>query len=267
MEKIGLIAGNRNFPVLFTAEAARHGAEVYAVCIKGETDARVSRMARRCVWLSLAAYEKAYDFFREQGVRKVVMAGQISPARLFSREVRESARIQELLSSVTDKRANTIFAEIARRMEAQGFEVLSSVTFLEDYVPAPGDLTKRAPTPEERDNIAFAFTMAKASAGLDIGLSVAVKSKAVIAVEALEGTDRLIRRAGAIAGRGFVVAKVGRPDQDMRLDIPVIGLRTVRTLARAGATCLVIEAGKTLFLDKEAAVAYADRKKICITAR
>lgn len=266
MVKIGLIAGNRNFPVLFTAEAAKHSAAVYAVCIKGETDRRVSRMAQRSVWLSLGAYEQAYGFFREQGVRQVVMAGQISPARLFSREVRENPRIQELLSSVKDKRANTIFTEIARRMEEQGFEVLSSVTFLDQYVPAQGMLTKRALTADERENIVFAFTMAKASAGLDIGLSVAVKSKAVIAVEALEGTDRLIGRAGALAGRGFVVAKVGRPGQDMRFDIPVIGLRTVRTLVRAGATCLAIEAGKTLFLDKDAALAYADRKGICIVA-
>jgi len=194
------------------------------------------------------------------------MCGQVSPYRLFTREIRESREIQELLSSVSDKRANTLFTEISRRLEKQGFEVLSSTTFLDDYVPAKGFLSKRRPTPEELDNLQFAFAMAKAVSGLDIGLSVAVKSKSVIAVEALEGTDRLIRRAGALAGRNFVVAKVGRPKQDMRFDIPVIGLATMKALARSGATCLAIEAGKTLFLDKKAALAYADRKGLCLIA-
>lgn len=268
MDKIGLIAGNRSFPVLFVEEAVRRGVSVSAVCIKGETDPRVARLVgkERCLWVSLGEFTRGFDFLKQQQVFKVVMCGQISPYRLFSREVRESPSIQELLSSVSDKRANTIFAAISRLLEKQGFEILSSTTFLDAYVPATGVMSRRQPTPDEQDNLRFAFTVAKAVAGLDIGLSVAVKSKAVIAVEALEGTDRLISRAGALAGRKFVVAKVGRPGQDMRFDIPVIGLATMKVLARSGATCLAIEAGKTLFLDKKAALAYADRKGLCLIA-
>ncbi|MGE5307546.1 MAG: LpxI family protein [Deltaproteobacteria bacterium] len=268
METIGLVAGNRNFPLLFVQEAARRGVQVAAVCIRGETDRRVSAIAGKehSLWISLAQFERAYSFFKEQGVHRVVMCGQISPYRLFSREVRESPLIQELLSSAGDKRAKSIFDEIAKRVEAQGFEVLSSTTYLEDYVPRQGTLTRRQPDAEERADIQFAMSMAKEIARLDIGLSVAVKSKAVIAVEAFEGTDRLIRRAGALAGKGFVVAKVARPGQDMRFDIPVIGLRTIQVLARSGASCLAVEAGKTLFLDRDAAIALADRKKISLVA-
>lgn len=261
-----MIAGNRTFPILFCREAAKRGVHVSAACIRGEADRRVCSLAHSCAWITLGRFQEAFDYFKREGIAKVVMAGQISPARLFSREVRESPQIQELLASVSDKRANTIFTEISRRLEARGFEVLSSTTFLEEYVPKQGVLTKRQPTAEEWDNITFALSMAKAVSALDIGLSVAVKSKAVVAVEALEGTDRLIRRAGALAGRGLVVAKVGRPGQDMRIDIPVIGLRTVRVLGGSGVTCLAIESGKTLFLDMKQALALADRKKISIVA-
>jgi DUF1009 family protein len=264
MDKIGLIAGNRRFPVIFSEEAKKKGCYIVAAGIKGETSWQLKKYVDKLYWVSLSELSRIIDIFKSEGVKKVIMAGQISPVRLFSREVRNSKEIQELLLNMVDRKANTIFAAIAKKLEKEGLELIDSSTYLKDYMPAKGTLTKRQPAPLEWEDIYFGINLARKVADLDIGLTVAVKNKAIVGVEALEGTDNLIRRAGRIARSAMVVAKVARPNQDMRFDLPVIGLKTIKTLINAKASCLAIEAGKTLFLDMKASLALADKKGIAI---
>jgi DUF1009 family protein len=265
MEKIGLIAGNRRFPFLFADSARAKGYSVVAVAIKGDTSPALRGHVDCIYWISLAEFRKMLDVFKAEGVKKVVMAGQVSPHRLFGKEMR-SAELKELLSKVKDWRANTIFKAIADELRQSGLDLLDSTTFLDDYLPAKGILTRKKPDAGQKEDINFGFELAKKVALLDIGLSVGVKNKAIVAVEALEGTDNLIRRAGKIARAGVTIVKVSRPDQDNRFDIPVIGLRTIQTLIGSRAACLAIEAKKTLFIDMKQSLALADRKGIVIAA-
>ncbi len=265
MDKIGLIAGNRRFPFLFADAARKKGYSVIAVAIKGDTSPVLRSHVDRMYWLRLSEFRKMLEVFRSEGVKKVVMAGQVSPYRLFSNEMR-SKELQALLSRVKDWKANTIFRLIAEELKQAGLDLLDSTTFLEDYLPEKGVLSRKNPDAGQKEDISFGFELAKRVALLDIGLSVGVKNKAIVAVEALEGTDNLIRRAGKIARKGVVIVKVSRPDQDNRFDIPVIGYRTIQTLIRSRAACMAIEAGKTLFIDMKISLALADRKGIVIVA-
>jgi len=251
---------------LVSEQARKQGALLVVAAIKGETDPRIKRSSGTVRWFSLGEFSRMFEFFKETGVKKVIMAGQISPYRLFSREVRDNRQIQELLASIKDRKANSIFSGIARKLSEQSLELIDSTTFVKDHLPQKGVLTKRGPSAVEKEDIEFGIDLAHKIADLDIGLSVGVKQKAILAIEALEGTDNLIRRAGALARSGAIIAKVGRPNQDMRFDIPVIGLVTVKTLAQAKASCLAIEAGKTLFLDLQQSLALADRNNISIVA-
>jgi len=264
-DRIGLIAGNRRFPVLFCEEARKRGVSVVAVAIRGETSRRLARMVDTIHWLSLGDFERAYDIFHAEKITRVVMAGQISPRRLFSRQVKNNKAIQELLNSIVDRRANTIFGAIANRMSSEGLTLIDSTTFLQSFVPKSGVLTRRQPSDNEWADIRFGMDLARKVADLDIGLAVAVKNKAIVAVEALEGTDNLISRAGRIC-KGLVIAKAGRPAQDMRFDIPVIGLQTIKTLIRAHVSCLGVEAGKTLIIDMKSAIDLADKKGLAVVA-
>ncbi len=264
MEKIGLIAGNRKFPLLFCEAAKRKGYSVIAIAIKGETSAKIRKLADKVYWLNLAEFERIFEIFNSEGVKKIVMAGQVSPARLFSREVRNSEIIQQILSKIKNKKADSIFGAIAERLEERGLNLMDSHTFVEDLMAKKGALTQTKPDPLTQEDINFGFELAKCVAALDIGQSVAVKDKAIVAVEALEGTDNLIRRAGKIYHGGITVVKVAKPKQDMRFDIPVVGLRTIQNLIRAGAKCLAIEADKTLFIDREASLRLAEKKGIAI---
>ncbi|RJO64610.1 MAG: LpxI family protein [Candidatus Omnitrophota bacterium] len=266
MEKIGLIAGNRKFPALFAEAAKEKGHPVICIAIKGETSPLLKKYADRIYWLHLKDYRRIFTIFKKEGVRKVVMVGQISPRRLFSREVRTNPELRELLTSMQDHKAGTIFGGIVKEMEEAGFELIDSTTFVEEQLPAKGTLTIREPTFQEWEDIYFGISLAKQIAHLDIGQTVAVKNKAIVGVEAFEGTDNLIRRAGSLAGKGIVVVKVSRPRQDMRFDIPVVGLNTLRNLINASASCLAIEAGKTLFIDKIRGIALANRKGFSIVA-
>jgi hypothetical protein len=194
------------------------------------------------------------------------MAGQVNPRHLFNSKVINNLEIKSLLENAEDKKADTIFGMIANRLEDGGFELLDSTTFLKDLLPPKGVLTKRQPDFGEWQDIYFGCNIAKEMGFLDIGQTVAIKNKAVVAVEALEGTDALIRRAGRIARRGVIIVKVSKPNQDMRFDIPVVGLNTVKNLIKSGANALAIEADKTLFIDKEPAVRLADKRGIVIVA-
>lgn len=266
MEKIGLIAGNRKFPIVFSEAAKKKNFYIVAIAIKGDTSFKLRKYVDKIYWIGLNEFHKVFQIFKAEGINKIVMAGQISPRRLFSKEVEQDQELKDLLKSIKDKKADTIFKAIAERLRGSGFELLDSTTFIEDLLPKKGTLTKREPNFNEWEDIYFGLDLAKEIAYLDIGQTVAVKDKAIVAVEALEGTDNLIRRAGKITQGKIAVVKVSKPKQDMRFDIPVVGLNTVKNLIKAGATCLAIEADKTLFIDKAKSIELADKKGISIVA-
>jgi len=266
MERIGLIAGNRKFPLLFAEAARKKGYEIVALAIKNDTSPELRRFVNKLYWVGLNEFSRSFEILQSEKVTKVVMAGQISPERLFSKEVSEDKELSALLKGLHDKRADTIFRAIAARFKERGFEVLDSTLFMGEYLPKKGALTVRKPDFTEWEDIYFGLNLAKAIAYLDIGQTVAVKAKAVVGVEAMEGTDNLIRRAGKVTRGGFSVIKVSKPRQDLRFDIPVVGLKTIRTMARYRARCLAIEAEKTLFIDRELSIDLANRKGIAIVS-
>lgn len=266
MEKIGLIAGNRRFPILFSEAAKKKGCHIVAVAVKGDTSYQLRKYVDKIYWISLGEFRRLFKIFKDEGVTKIAMAGQISPHRLFTKEVNKDPELKELLEKIKDKRADTIFGAMAERLNASGFELIDSTAFIGHLLPRQGTLTHRPPNFTEWEDVYFGLALAKAIAYLDIGQAVAVKHKAIVAVEALEGTDNLIRRAGHIARGNFVLVKVSKPMQDTRFDIPVVGLNTIKNIIKAKGTCLAIEASKTIFIDKEESVALADKKGIAIVA-
>lgn len=266
MEKIGLIAGNRRFPIVFSQSAKAKNYAVVAVAIRGDTSPKLSKIVEKIYWLKISEFSKLFEIFKKEGISKVVMAGQINPRRLFAKEIDKDRELKNLLAGIKDKKADTIFGAIAEKLKEAGFHLLDSTTFIEDLLPKKGLLTKRKLSPLEWEDIYFGLNLAKEIADLDIGQTVAVKNKAIVAVEALEGTDNLIRRAAKIARGGFTVVKVSKPKQDKRFDIPVVGLNTVKNLIKAQAACLAIEAGRTLFIDQEESLRLADKKGISIVA-
>lgn len=266
MEKIGLIAGNRKLPILFSQAAKQKGYSVVAIAVKGDTSAELPKYVDKIYWLGLNQFSRMFEIFRSESIARVVMAGQISPVRLFSEEVGKDSELKEMLRSITDQRADTIFGAIGEKLKSKGFELIDSTPFFAQFLPKKGALTKIAPNFMQWDDVYFGWDLAKAIACLDIGQTVAVKHKAIVAVEALEGTDNLIRRAGKICRDGFTIVKVSKPAQDMRFDIPVVGLNTIKTLISTKAACLAIEADKTIFIDRDASVALAEKKGIPIVA-
>jgi DUF1009 family protein len=266
MEKIGLIAGNRKFPLAVAQGAKKNNLQIVAVAIKQDTSPRLKQYVDKIYWIRLDEFTRMCEIFRQEGIHKVVMAGQISPHRLFSKEVARSEDLKNLLGRLKDKKADSIFEAVARKLEEFQIELLDSTVFVKELLPQKGTLTRRQPDPLDWEDIHFGFDLAKEIARLDIGQTVAVKSKAVVAVEALEGTDNLIRRAGKISRGSFLLVKVSKPRQDMRFDIPVVGLNTIKNLVKTGAKGLAIEAEKTLFIDLKESVNLADRKGLTIVA-
>lgn len=266
MERLGLIAGNRKFPFIVAGAAKRMNFYIVAIAIKGDTLPKLRGFVDKIYWLGLDEFRRVFEIFKKEGVTKVIMAGQISPRRLFSKEIDKDRELKSLLAGIKDKKADTIFGAIAEKLKENSLELLDSTVFIKDFLPKKGTLTRCEPGFLEWEDVYFGFELAKAVADLDIGQTVAVRHKAVVAVEALEGTDNLIRRAGKISRGGITVVKVSKPAQDMRFDIPVVGLNTVKNLIKAGARCLAIEADKTLFIDKEKAIELADKKGISIVA-
>ncbi|MFH1458597.1 MAG: UDP-2,3-diacylglucosamine diphosphatase LpxI [Candidatus Omnitrophota bacterium] len=266
MEKIGLIAGNKKFPLIVAQAAKKNNFHIVAVAIRQDTSRQLEKFVDKIYWIGLDEFMRMCEIFKREGIRKVMMAGQISPARLFSKEVERSEDLKNLLASLKDKKADTIFVAVAEKLKEFQIELLDSTAFVKELLPKKGTLTRREPDSWQWEDIHFGFDLAKEIARLDIGQTVAVKSKAVVAVEALEGTDNLIRRAAKISRGGFLLVKVSKPRQDMRFDIPVVGLNTVKNLLKAKAKGLAIEAEKTLFIDFEESVNLADRKGLVIVA-
>jgi hypothetical protein len=266
MRKIGLIAGNRKFPLVFSEAARKKGCYIVAVAIKGDTSPKLRALVDKIYWIGLDGFCSMFEIFKREGITEVVMAGQISPHRLFSREIEKNGTLKNLLNGIKDKKADTIFSSVAEKLKEAGMQLLDSTTFIEEHLPKKGTLTKTEPDFYAWEDVYFGLALAKEIAYLDIGQSVAVKNKAIVAVEALEGTDNIIKRAGKITRGGFALVKVSKPAQDMRFDIPVVGLITIKNLIKAGGRCLAIEAEKTLFIDKEESIALADKRGISIVA-
>jgi UDP-2,3-diacylglucosamine hydrolase len=261
--KLGLIAGNGRFPFLLLDAARAHGAEVVVAAIKEETEPEIDARAAadpgiRVYWLSLGELSKLIDTFHREGVTQAVMAGQVKHKQIFS-GIRPDWRLAKLLLNLRTRNTDMLLSAVAKVLSDEGIELISSTTYLEPLLARPGLLTPRAPTAEEQEDLNYGREVARALAGYDIGQTVVVAGQACVAVEAMEGTDATIERAGAILRsldaepstleRRLTVVKVAKPRQDMRFDVPVIGPNTIAVMRQAGATCLSVEAGRTLIFD------------------
>jgi hypothetical protein len=259
---IGLIAGYGRFPLLYAENLKAQGYRVFCAAIREETDPAVTEVADAHRWLRLGQLGKLIDAFREAGVTEAVMAGKVHKTRIY--QLRPDMRAVKLMARAPDYKDDTLLGAVADELARHGIELVSSIAHAGDLLPGPGTLTRRGPSREERGDIDFGWELAKAVAGLDVGQSVVIKNRSVMAVEAIEGTDAAIRRGGELGGGGVTVVKVAKPAQDVRFDVPTVGTDTIRTMAEAGATCLALEAGLTLVLDRDAVVAAADAAGISI---
>ena len=278
--KLGLIAGNGRFPFLLLDAARAEGLEVVVAAIKEETDPEIDRRAEADAgvtvhWLSLGELSRLIETFKKEGVEKAVMAGQVKHKQIFS-SIRPDWRLAKLLLNLRSRSTDALIGAVTKVLEDEGIELMSSTAFLEPLLAAEGVLTERAPDEDECKNIEYGLGVAGALAGFDIGQTVVVAAQACVAVEAMEGTDATIERAGRLMAtleaeastleRRLTVVKVAKPRQDMRFDVPVVGPSTVETMLHAGASCLSIEAGKTLLLDRDALLERASKAGITIVA-
>jgi len=263
---LGLIAGNGKFPLLFAHEARRQGYTIVAAGVRGDTWPLLRFLVDRYQCFRAGELKRLFSYFVDHGVRSVLMAGQVSQKNLFDPRVRLDEEFQALFDAIKDRRADTIFAAVSDKLSEYGLELLDSTFLLRQYLAPRGTLTRRGPTEVELQDIQFGREIAKAMGGLDVGQTVVVKEKAIVAIEAMEGTDQTILRGGRIARGGAVVVKMSKPKQDPRFDVPVIGTRTIKTMIRARAACLGIEAGKTLILEKARVLKLANKAGICLVA-
>lgn len=262
----GLIAGNGKLPILLAQSLKSQNIKIKAVGIKGDTSVFLKPFVDQLVWIDPGELRKLFEHFKKEGIQKAVMAGQVNPKNLFDEKRKWDDDLQNLLAGLPNRKADTIFGAIADRLQKEGIELLDSTLFLTDHLTPKGTLTRRAPTLKELADIEFGWTIAKAMGELDVGQTVVVKEKAILAIEAMEGTDRTILRGGKIARSGAVVVKMSKPKQDNRFDVPVVGPRTVKTMRKVKAGCLAIEARKTLLLERESMIRLADRANICVVA-
>jgi len=267
--KLGLIAGNGRFPFLVLDAARGAGHEVTVVALKEETypelaDAAV-RHAAPLHWISIGQLGACVRHLKDAGVTQAVMAGQVKHTKLF--DVRPDLLLGTVLMRLAARNTDSIISGVADVLRDEGIELLDSTAFLGPLMARAGTLTRRAPDAGEQRDLEVGYRVADAIAGLDVGQAIAIKSAAVVAVEAMEGTDAMIARAGELAGAGVCIVKVAKPQQDMRFDVPVVGVSTVEAMRAAGATLLSVDAGKTLMIDGEAVVRAADAAGICIVGR
>jgi DUF1009 family protein len=269
--KLGLIAGNNRFPFLVLDAARSLGHDVTVVAIKDETFPDLEQAAARepraaFHWISLGQLGTLLRIFRDAGVTRAVMAGQVRHTKIFGGVVPDLTALS-VLTRLEARNTDAIIAAVADVMRDHGVELIDSTTLLQPMLAGEGVLTTRAPSDDERIDLEFGYRMADAIAGLDIGQTVAVRHRAVVAVEAMEGTDEVIRRAGTLAGPGVAIVKVAKPNQDMRFDVPVVGVPTIQAMARAGARLLSLDAGRTLIFDREAFLKAADDAGIAVVGR
>ncbi|MFC1624007.1 LpxI family protein [Candidatus Omnitrophota bacterium] len=264
--KIALIAGNGKFPILFAQAARKKGIEVVAIGINEETSKELAQFVDRIYWLGVGELEKLFQIFLKERLTSVVMAGQIKHKLLFDKDIKIDKKMREILDNLSDKKTDSLIGAVAKRLEQSGVKLLDSTTFMSDYLPEKGNLTKHPLGEKVLKDIEFGRDVAKSLAGLDIGQSVVVKDRVVLAVESIEGTDETIKRGAQYGKEGIVVIKVSKPNQDMRFDIPVIGPETINLLKELKASCIAIEAKKTLIIDKGFTIDLADKSGIGVVA-
>ena len=275
-ERIGLIAGNGSFPLLVLDAACAQGFDVIVAAIKEEASSEIEAHGAVAVhWLSLGELSKLIETFHKEGVARAIMAGQVRHKQIFS-SIRPDWRLAKLLLSLGTRNTDSLLGAVAKTLADEGITLENSTTFLEPLLAAAGVLTRREPTQQEKKNIEYGRAVARHLAQYDIGQTVVVAESACLAVEAMEGTDATIERAGelmrSLAGeastlsRGLTVVKIAKPNQDMRFDVPVAGVKTIEIMRRAGATCLALDAAKCLLLDGKAIIMAADSANITIVA-
>ena len=268
--RLGLIAGNGKFPFLVLDAARAQGHDVTVIATKEEAFPELTEAAARhgapIHWISIGQLGKCIALLKDAGATHAVMAGQVKHTRIFGGIIPDMTFVA-VLRQLTSRNTDGVIGAVAKVMHERGIELIDSTSLLRPLLAKAGVLTERSPTAEEQQDFAFGWRMADAIAGLDIGHTIAVKHQAVVAVEAMEGTDEVIGRAGHLAGPGVRVIKVAKPKQDMRFDVPVIGFATIQAMRVAGASALSIDAGKTLVLDGDAVFASADEAGITIVGR
>jgi UDP-2,3-diacylglucosamine hydrolase len=261
--KFGLIAGNGQFPFLVVDGARAAGASLAVVAIKEETDPRIDEVVENVTWVGIGQLGRMISFFKDHGVEKVMMAGQVKHVQIFSGAMPD-VRMVKMLWNLQRRNTDALIGGVADELAKEGIELIDSTHFIKDQLVPAGVLTKRKPTNIERENIEYGLHIAHEIARLDLGQTIVVRAKACVAIEAMEGTDATIRRAGELANGKLTVVKVAKPCQDMRFDVPVVGVPTIQAMIEAGATCLSVTAGKTLIFDRDEMIALADKNKICI---
>ena len=274
-ERLGLIAGNGRFPFLVLDAARAQGFDVVVAAIKEETFPEIETSGALVHWLSLGDLSGLIETFQREGVTRAIMAGQVKHKQIFS-SIRPDWRLAKLLLSLGTRNTDSLLGAIAKVLADEGIALENSTWLLEPLLARPGVLTRRAPTEQEKKNIEYGRGVARALAQYDIGQTVVVAETACVAVEAMEGTDATIERAGQIMAsleaaastlsRSLTVVKIAKPNQDMRFDVPVIGMKTIEVMQRAGATCLALDAGKCLLLDGEAVSGRANECDVAIVA-
>ncbi len=270
MSRIGLIAGNGRFPFLVLQGARSLGHDVTVVAVKEEAfpelEAAAGDAGADLHWVSLGHLGKCIKILKSAGVTRAVMAGQVKHVKIFSGIIPDLT-LMSALTRLKARNTDALISAVADVMRDEGVELVDSTAFLEPLLAKEGVLTDRAPSEQETEDFAFGYQMADAIAALDIGQTIAVKHKAVVAVEAMEGTDEVIGRAGYLAGPGVRIVKVAKPKQDMRFDVPVIGIATIQAMRTAGAAALSVDAGRTLVLDGDHVFASANEAGIAIVGR
>ena len=275
-ERIGLIAGNGSFPLLVLDAARAQGFDVIVAAIKQEASPEIEAHGAAGVhWLSLGELSKLIETFQREGVRRAIMAGQVKHKQIFS-SIRPDWRLAKLLLSLGTRNTDSLLGAIAKTLADEGITLENSTSFLEPLLVKAGVLTKRASTPQEKKSIDYGRAVARNLAQYDIGQTVVVAESACVAVEAMEGTDATIERAGrimrslegdaSVLSRELTVVKIAKPNQDMRFDVPVVGVKTIEVMRKAGATCLALDAGKCLLLDGKAIITAADSANIAMIA-
>jgi DUF1009 family protein len=268
--RIGLIAGNGRFPFLALQGARSLGHDVTVVAVKEEAFPELEEASRAAGadlhWVSLGHLGKCIKILKAAGVRQAVMAGQVKHAKIFSGIIPDLTLLS-VLTKLKARNTDALISAVAEVLRGEGIDLLNSTAFLDPLMAHPGVLSRRPPDPGELDDLAFGYRMADAVAALDIGQTIVVKDKAVVAVEAMEGTDVVIARAGEIAGAGTRVVKVAKPNQDMRFDVPVVGVATVDAMKAAGATTISIDAGQTLIVDGDRFFDAANLAGIAVVGR
>jgi DUF1009 family protein len=273
--KLGIIAGNGRFPFLVLDAARAQGYEVVVAAIKEETSPEIESRGATVHWLSLGELSKLIETFRREGVTRAVMAGQVKHKQIFS-SIRPDWRLAKLLLSLNLRNTDALLGAVAKVLADEGIVLENSTALLEPLLAKAGLLTERAPSPPERKNIDYGREVARALALYDIGQTVVIAESACVAVEAMEGTDATIERAGQIMAslepdksvldRSLTVVKIAKPKQDMRFDVPVVGVKTIAVMKTAGASCLALDAGKCLLIDGDAVIMAADAAGIAIIA-